>query len=349
MWQGAAGRLLRRTLRKMNVDVDADCITINAVNCHVKDTKTKEEREPSNFEIDCCRSMFNANYIKKYQPHLIIAFGTAALYSLIGHRWKKDFRGIEKWRGFTIPDQDLKAWICPVFHPSFVANGDTEMETIWKDDLKRTLALINKPFPLNNEPRINIIKDLSILLQIPSITHRVAFDYETTGIKPHAAGHRVICASVAVSPDNVFVFMMPRKPVDRMPFLKLLADTQIEKMAHNMKFENNWSEVRLKAKVKNWIWDSMIAAHVLDNRPYITGLKFQTYINFGVVDYASDIEPYLRGVTPDNANSLNRIEELIATEAGAEKLMTYCAMDSIWQYRLATKQIEIIGLHDLPF
>ena len=58
--------------------------------------------------------------IEKYKPKVIILLGGSSLLSMIGYRWKKDLGGITKWRGWTIPDRDFKAWICPTFHPSYV-------------------------------------------------------------------------------------------------------------------------------------------------------------------------------------------------------------------------------------
>jgi uracil-DNA glycosylase family 4 len=347
-WQGKTGKALQRMYKKLGVDLFEDCLNINACHCMPLD-KHGDNRAPVNFEIDCCRKE-TLRIIDEYKPKVIILLGNSAVYSLIGHRWKNDLGGITKWRGWTIPDQDFNAWLCPTFHPSFVERDDTEMaEVIWKQDLEQAFKKIEIPVPRNIEPRINIKEDLSILTKIPSIPcTRIAFDYETTGKKPHAVGHRIVCASVAVSEDNVFVFMMPKTREGRQPFIDLLTNPMIEKVSHNMKFEEAWSVVRLRQPVNNWYWDTMQAAHLLDNRPGINSLKFQVYVNFGTVDYSSEIAPYLQSVDDKNGNALNRIFELVALPGGKEKLMTYCALDSIWTYRLATKQMDLIE-YDLPF
>jgi len=176
----------------------------------------------------------------------------------------------------------------------------------------------------------------------------VAIDYETTGLKPHAPGHRVVCASVADTPNHCYAFMMPAKKRERQPFIDILANPGVEKMAHNMKFEEAWSVTRLRQPVENWAWDSMVAAHILDNRPGITGLKFQTYVNFGVVDYDSEINPYLKAISK-GGNEMNRIFELVERFGGKEQLLRYCGMDTIYQYRLALKQMDIMDYDGLPF
>jgi len=166
----------------------------------------------------------------------------------------------------------------------------------------------------------------------------VAFDYETTGLKPHAEGHKIISASICAEPDQAYSFMMPYKSKSCMRLWKEIMQTDCSgKMAHNMKYEMTWTETILGYSVKNWEWDSMQAAHILDNRGGVTGLKFQVYVNFGISDYSSEIKPYLES-EKKNANVKNRIEELITTESGKQKLLLYGGLDSLYEYKLAIKQ-----------
>ena len=206
--------------------------------------------------------------------------------------------------------------------------------------------MINTPLPKTRSPNIKIITNLKVLRHIKS--DLISIDYECTGLKPHGKGHRIISAAVAIDSDNAFVFIMPDKEEDRRPFLDLLADRSIGKMAHNMKYEEAWSTVYLKQPVQNWQFDSMLAAHILDNRPGITGLKFQTYVNFGVIDYSSEVDPFLYS-SDKGGNAKNKILELIKTESGVNKLLTYNALDTIYEYRLALKQIQEMDYSFLPF
>lgn len=333
-FQGGVGYLLQKAYKKIGVDLFEDCLNIMAVNCYVDDA-------PTSLQIECCRGRV-LKIIEEYKPKIIVLFGMSPIQSVIGTRWKKDIGTITKWRGWQIPDQDLQAWICPTYDINFVIerNGGVE-ETIWENDFKEIKKLLTKPFPIYKEPEIEYIEDLSIL---QDIKHYFAFDYETTGIKPHAEGHRIICCSIADREDHVFVFMMPKTKKELSPFLSLLENEAIGKVAQNMKFEHTWTKVRLRTEVKGWLWDTMLATHILDNRPGITGLKFQTYVQFGIIDYASDIEPYLKAPTEDTSNAINRIQELVETSVGRKKLMKYCALDSIFELRLANLQREEIIL-----
>ena len=89
-WQGKTGRLLQKTYRRLGIDLFEDCLNINAVNCSPKDNRT-----PTNYEVDCCRKNL-LKIIEENQPKVIIVLGGSALHSILGHRWKKDLGGISK-------------------------------------------------------------------------------------------------------------------------------------------------------------------------------------------------------------------------------------------------------------
>ena len=345
-WQGKVGRRLQRMYRRFGIDLFEDCLNINAVNC-----KPPNNRNPSDYEIACCRAKV-LNLIEQYQPHVIMVFGNAAIKSILGHRWKKDLGGITKWRGWTIPDRDLGVWVCPTYHPSFIERGQDEaVETIWEQDLERAFTKMDESLPKHEDERnyVNIIKDETEMEQVLNNVQMgnkgelACVDYETTGLKPHARGHRIVAAGIATSSEQSYAFLMPKRKHQRVKFGRLLASQNVGKIAYNMKFEENWSQVRLGYGVQPWVWDGMLAAHILDNRQGICSLDFQVYTHFGVVDYSSHITPFLKGREPKNANSFNRIYDLI-DKFGEDTLLEYCALDTIFEFKLAQVQAEKLGL-----
>lgn len=353
-WQGLTGRFLQNKLHQLGVDLFDDCISINTLRC--RPMENGKDRPPKNIEINCCRR-YVLKFITQYKPKLILLLGNPAVISVIGHRWKRDLGTITKWRGWIIPDQELGCWVCPTFHPSYVNRAISgkkpmpEIDTVWTQDLKQALTQLTVKFPIHTEPTIDVITDLTPLTNprlgtgSAMVMPHIAFDYETTGLKPHAEGHRILCCAVADSENHVFVFMMPRTKAGRKSFIDLLANPRIGKMAHNMKFEDSWSVVRLNQTVESWAWDSMLAAHVIDNRRGCTSLKFQTCVQFGIVDYSSEIDPYLKPKGDANGNSFNQIDKLLDQPEGESKLLHYCALDAVYEYRLAMKQ----RLEILPF
>lgn len=341
--QDSRGRLLSRHLKRIKIDLFEDCLITHSVGCSPSKAATIGAKEVEN-----CRKQI-LHIIQEYQPKIIIPLGTLAVESILGHRWKKGRLGtIHKWRGWTIPDQDFKAWVCPVYDIKLMKEDKEELNTIWNTDFLNIAALFNTPFPKWKTPKIHVITDLAPLNEIK--TGLISIDYETTGLKPHAHNHRIICASIAINEDECYVFLMPETKDKRKPFLDLLARKEVGKMAQNIKYEDTWSVHRLKQQVINWEWDSMLASHILDNRQETTGLKFQTYVQFGVIDYASEVAPYLQSKeTKNGSNSHNRITELLDDPRKTQILLTYCGMDAITQYRLAIKQMKQMNYSFLPF
>lgn len=341
-WQGKEGRILQTTLAKLGIDLFEDCISMYAVNC------LPQNNNPISKEIDACRDVKVIKTVKEYNPRIIILLGNLSLISLIGNRWSKALGGIAKWRGWTIPDQELNAWVCPVFSPEYVLSLSLDViNVIWEEDLRRAISLKN--LLQYEEPIIHYIEDLSVLDSIEK--GMAAFDYETTGIKPYFKGHRIVCASIAYDENNVYTFIMPSKKSLREPFIRFLKNRKIKKIASNLKYEDQWSAIRLKTEVKGWFHDTMLAAHILDNRRGISGLKFQAFVQMGVVGYETEVDGYItKSRQKDNlSNAINRVQELLDQPGGTKQLLKYCALDSIYEYRLAQMQLKEMEIRTLPF
>jgi DNA polymerase len=331
-WQGKAGRALRRAYRQFGIDLFDDCLNINAVNC-----RPKANANPTDHQIACCRNVMVDQILWKYQPKMIMLFGGPAVKSFLQHRISGNVGGINLWRGWNIPDADYKTWVCPMYHPSFVLRSEDEVSTIFMDDLERAFGKLDQKLPRYKKPDIEMVDDLSFLYDMKS--DLTSLDYETTGLKPHARGHRIICGSVSPNPDKAYVFMMPNTKKKMRPFLDYLNNQDIGKMAHNMKYERTWSRNILNTDIKHLVFDSMLGAHILDNRSGVAGLKFQTYVRLGVADYASEIEPFIK-VENASGNDFNNILDLAKTQEGRKKLMTYCGYDTIYEYRIAKQMME---------
>jgi uracil-DNA glycosylase len=335
-WQGQMGQVLQHAYKKFGINLFKDCVNINSCRCRPT-TSTGANRAPTDKEISNCRqSIFNT--INEYKPKVIMLLGNAALKSVIGSRWHKDLGPQSRWIDWAIPDRDLNCWIYPTYHPSFTERGDVEVETIWMQHLERGLNLINKKLPVFKDERKQVIivdrlKDVRDKIHSP-----FAVDYETTGLKPHdTTAHDIICGSIYCG-ELAYTFLMT--PENRKFLVSLLESNEYQKIAANLKYEHTWSRVILKAKVRGWLWDTMLAAHVLDNRRGSNGLKFLVYTNFGVIDYTNKIDGYLESEDKKNANSVNRIRELIKTEQGKQDLLTYCGLDTIYEYHLARIQMK---------
>ena len=140
---GSTGKLLARYMRKHGVDLDDDCRKINAVNC-----RPPRNRTPKDPEIMACRPML-LEEIKKNPPHIIIPLGNCSVKSVIGSRISKGIGGIEKWRGECIPDQHYRAWICPMYHPSYIIRMglDSVAGRVFDNDMEKALEKLGEKVP----------------------------------------------------------------------------------------------------------------------------------------------------------------------------------------------------------
>jgi len=338
---GKAGRYLRRALKDCGIDLNRDCRKINAICCRPPDN-----RKPTDKEIMYCHPKVWAE-IERFKPKLIMPMGGTAIRSLFLYHLTESPGPISKWRGWKIPDRDLNCWIAPTFHPSYVQRSispknkhpEVVVKTIFEQDLAAAISLLNElpPPNINERSQIEVIREPSKIRKAlrgfrPDF---FSFDYETTGLKPYNKGHAIFSCAVS---DGKRTFAFPLVTGAMASLAKLLSNPKTRKAAHNMKFEDVWTKVRLGCSVENWAWDSMLAAHVLDNRPDITGLKFQAYVRFGIRDYASHIQPYLEAPKKDGANGFNRIRQ-----APLNELLIYNGMDALLEHKLAMLQMEELG------
>lgn len=338
---GRQGRAIERVLKKKGIDLFRDTLIVYAVSCY-----TEKGKIPKPNEIACCRPKV-VQTIQKYKPNVILLFGEVPVQSVIGKNWKKNISSIQTWRGFQIPDREYNAWVCPVFPHWFIEYSEDKLgnqaELIWKQDLENALKLVNVPVPMDNEEDYihYVFTDDEFREAIKAINKVpwFSFDYETTGLKPHAPGHEIICTSAAVSENEVYVW--ENNEYRNKVFGMVLKKGKIKKSAHNLSFENLWSRVILNTIVHGWFWCSLNTAHILDNRRSISGLKFQTYIRFGVVGYDDHIASWLESPPKQGANAFNKLKEYIK-KYGIKPVLKYCALDSLFGYKLTKKQMEQI-------
>ena len=156
----------------------------------------------------------------------------------------------------------------------------------------------------------------------------IAIDYETTGLHPYRRGHRIVSTGVCWG-DKAVAF--PMFPEIARQWKKVLADPRIKKVGHNIKFEHQWAQHCLGVETEGWVWDTMQAAHILDNRKYISGLKHQAYLVLGVPDWSKDVN------FDSDANGFNTLKQSGATE----ELLKYNALDAFYTFHIYLRQRKL--------
>jgi DNA polymerase I-like protein with 3'-5' exonuclease and polymerase domains len=108
----------------------------------------------------------------------------------------------------------------------------------------------------------------------------------------------------------------------------VLIASNIQKIAHNCKFEHQWAAQCLGVETQGWVWDTMLAAHLADNRKGICGLKHQAYLNFGIENWGIDFEE------DEDENDGSPLVNAQPTE----ELLRYNSLDAFWTWQLYQKQ-----------
>lgn len=327
---GKAGLRLRETLDELDLSLDEDALTTNSLICRPRDNAT-----PKDNHLNYCRPNL-LQTIEKQKPRVVITLGHTALKTILKDYWKSA-DSLERWVGWQIPCEDF--WICPTYHPSYLLRmNSTTLDDLFKSHLQAAFSITRDPrklpdFKKHIEIEFNPRLVTAALRDFDRAGGFIAFDYETNCLKPEYPEAAIYSCAVSDGKRTI-AYKWKGEAVESTS--RLLRSKRTRKIVSNIRMEERWTRLKLGHPVRNWGWDTMLAAHCLDNRPGICGLKFQAWVRLGIPAYNDKVEPYLFG---RGASWYNRIEQIPILD-----LLTYNGLDSLFEYRLAMKQRRDMGL-----
>ena len=334
-YRGEVGTFLKQTFIGLGINTERDCINTYALLCHPKNNSAV-----TNERISCCRPNL-LRTIKKFKPTCIILMAGSAVQSLIGYIQDEESAKGGAYIGYQIPDRKFNTWICPVLHPVTVMKSKGRIcKRAFRKQIRAAVKKATaRPYAediISYEDSVELItrptQAAKLIKQITGCGGTMSFDYETNALKPEYIGSQIYSCSICFNGKRTFAFPWADSVVEPM---KDLLRSPIKKIAANLKFEHRWSVNKLKVKPRAWLHDTMLCAHVLDNKRGVTSLDFQAFVHLGQCKYSSHIKPYL---SSDNPTHLNRIQEI-----GMNDLLLYNGMDSILEYKLAKIQMKLMG------
>ena len=285
-------------------------------------------------QLNYCRNKLH-EIIKQTKPKKIFTFGKYALQGLIGDKCSIN-EDAEEWMGWTIPDQDFECYIYPNYH--LINDEDKILNNRFEKFLNNHINHDKKFKKIYLD--VNICEEdqaINLLRNLLSLKNEIiAIDVETTGLKPHKKGHQIY--SIAITQSNLFTFSFLLTEKIKSYIKEILQSNLIGKVAHNLQFENRWFEFLL-CEVNNWVFDTQLSTHILDNRSGITGLKFQTYVNFGLVGYDDNIKQYLQAKIK-GGNEFNTIQD-----APVKDLLKYNCYDTYFTMLLYFQHKDLLTEH----
>lgn len=327
---GKAGQHLRGVLDAIDVDLDRDAWTTNALICHPPKNATPDAKQ-----ISHCRPNVLAA-IRKYQPTVIVTLGRSALVSVLEPFWRDDVGQMERWTSSQVPLP--QHWVCPTYHPSYLLRmSNPLLDRIFQNDLERAFAIEDLPKPQDPFNIEEIYNDEEVYRALRDMNDQggwVAVDYETNCLKPEWPEAKIVSCAVS-NGDRTISYPWVGKAREATSLF--LSSSRTQKISSNLKMEERWTIKHLGHKVKNWGWDVMLATHCLDNRPHICSLKFQSFVKLGIASYNERIEPYLES----KRGPYNRIHEIDMSD-----LLVYGGMDALQEHRVAMLQRKEMGYED---
>lgn len=343
LFHGKGSRLIKRSLRAHDIDLERDCWRMNAISCVMGDTDADKKAEDKRI-IACMPRVWK--FIRDLKPAGILILGRAPMRAFLLERMKRDLPSINEMHGQVLPDRETKCWVGFSHEPKFVfAHKNERVATLkFNKALSDFCQKMKIPFPRfrNEDSFIRIVhqKD-EILHYLAKIKTGMltAHDYESTGLKPFREGHAIKSIAITVN-KNLSVGWKWTTDTDILDELRRIFTARgIYKIAANLKMERMWSKYFLGVETQSWAWDTMLASHVFDNRKNTKSLKFHAYLHYGIIDYDSHISKYLKALddekTAYGANAINRIDMI-----PMEDLLKYNCYDSLLEHRIAIEQME---------
>ena len=338
---GKTGQRLQAELSRVGIDMRRDCRLTNALLCYspsAKDHKTAV--------ADCRPNLLRT--IAEFDPTVILLLGSAAVRSYITHLWSEP-GAVGRWVGRAIPCRKPNAWVCVSYNTAHLLYGDDRVtELHFHRHLKQMAELteLGRPWPDGGPPDLN--SEVEVVLSPEDAASRlrkytggtIAWDIETTTLRPESRNARIVCASVCWEGEETIAFPWHGPVLGEMK--RILQSREVAKIGYSCQFETGWVREKLGIEIQSWCHDGMLVAHALDPRGGVTGLKYQGFTLLGAPDYNHHIAPFLESAKPGSHNP-NRIGEV-----SLPLLCRYCGTDSLLEYRVAQLQLHALGIAPYP-
>lgn len=295
---GDSGQLLATVLGKLGINLYRDCWIMNSINC-----RPPANRTPSPKEMSCCRPMVE-QALAQTKPKIILLFGTKALQSHFKGQYAHKRLTVSNWTRHCVPDYRYNAWVLPQFHPAaLLHNKNGILDEVFHKDLAWALMMGDKKLPKFDKPEVRLLLNteevINALEKINRDSEYFFFDFETSGLKPYTSGHKVYTIAACDESCNVFAFPYhyPHFTDNQLKrigkaFGQVLLNKEINKVAHNLKFEKKWSKYILDTDPVSFFWCTMTAQHCIDTRRSQSRLDFQAFSRYGQPEYDSHINPF---------------------------------------------------------
>ena len=360
--QGSHYLYLKKRFKEIGVSLEDDCWYIPAIRCYTTNDKYGVKT------MNACATLLQ-NDVRNLKPSVIVVTDNVAWEILLSARMEGSRGSGSLWEyaGYFIPDQDLNAWVVPLYATNLLIENENEMkrkkeeygdrytppdrfEPHYSNILKQIPEYLNKPIPKYDwKDKVVVcstVEEAYKVLDIVDSWPIFAFDYETTGLAWHRKEHQIYSISFS-NRDICYAMRWYKNDVKFMEKVKKVLTNKAIKIAHNMAFERAWTIGRAGVEPTNLIHDPMLMAHAYRNLSP-TSLKYLLYRHFGILGYDTETAHYLEPSNEEERkygkNALNTI-----FEAPVQKVLLYNGYDSLFTFWLYEMFMELLDHeHELP-
>ena len=304
-FQGRAGAKLFDFISKAGLDPSRVFIT-NIVRC-----RPPGNRRPSVKEISICRPYLEEE-IRHIMPKVVILLGNSALrlFNLHNEGGITYIRGKVYRKRFPGWDDDTPEFnIIPTIHPAaFLHNPNPKSEARVVEDYRTALHLLEGKTPKEiYHSSYRLADNFGEVMKLAGfLTEAGRFAFDTESVSLPFTKFPLMCLSFCWGHEQVAILPIYRHKEGNSPYqlepvwseterrqvvgcLRMIfEDPEIEKIAHNLKYDMNVLKWHLGIDVKGKLWDTIAMHHILDEkRPH--DLESLANIEFGVGDYSWEI------------------------------------------------------------
>jgi len=284
---GKSGNYLDDTLNELGIDFAMDCVRSNVLQCKPVNNKFLSEK------VEYCYPRLEEQ-IKKYKPKLILCFGMEAIKRIL----ETDVlpSRLESIHGMVFPSKKYKCYVSCNYHPAYIMRigeskdfgGKPEYNDIFIRDIEKALEYLDKSVKditnILDSKHDEVLNEEEAILFLKSITGKYntewALDFETNQLSPFKDNAKLI--SMSLCNDPLKSYCIPLEGIsDKLivAIVKFIKNSQVS--CHSGKFDSIWSANLLGTFLDNRTYDTILAAHVLDERRDIKSLEFQSYLYTG--------------------------------------------------------------------
>lgn len=331
---GKSGRLFDEILAKVGLHRE-DVIISNVVRCVPTDWSTSQLRPPGQDEVDACR-IHTERELSQCHPKVIVALGAVAAKALTGNK-----RSISKIRGIPhmVEIVGESRTIVPTFHPAHALRSGGVSGAVASQiegDIRRALALIHPV--AGGTYRIVDSDNFGKFLREANSWDAFAFDIETDGLDPFRSQILGVSFSGKAGEGWYYPLLVWNEGIGELvPYegvsidayaLQAILSNDARKTAHNGKFDVLRLKTLLGIEVRNWTFDSMLAAHLLDENRRNYSLEDLSGRYPDLVGYKTKVKQMFG--TGDKREAAGKFARLSLAEIGE-----YSGKDSDATFRLS--------------